>query len=408
MSVYELLDQIQPMWFEAISERLSSESIVRESFIEQLERFYLLMKKAIGTGDPTCLDPVLDGWVEAKTQSDLETHETGISLILSQMLLSTYEIADKYLQSEQALALLGVLIPIYNHTFEYVNKREIKIKIEFVSSELEKANLVLERLDKSKSNFIALAAHELKTPLTLIEGYVSMLQETLPQNDENADPTLIVQLLKGVNNGTRRLHEIVDNLIDISMIDNDMLSLNYQPVWINHLLKLVHDDMESATSQRNLIFQVLEFPGSAEMIYADPERLYQAFRNLVINAIKYTPDGGKIMIDGRKLPGFIEITVSDTGIGINPEDHNRIFEKLDSISDTNFHSSGKIKFKGGGPGLGLPISKGLIEAHKGSIWVESTGYDEDTCPGATFHVLLPVLKHHPGDQSTKLLQDFSL
>jgi signal transduction histidine kinase len=405
MSVDESFDQIQSKWCEAVSERLSSKNIVRESLIEQLEHFGLLMKKAIGSGDPACLEPILDGWVEAKTRSDLETHDTGLSLILSQLLMSTYEIAEKHLQSEDALALLGVLIPIYNHAFEYVNRREIEIQIEYVSNELERANLVLERLDKSKSNFIALAAHELKTPLTLIEGYVSMLHEHLPHK---GDMSLIAQLLNGVNNGTGRLHEIVDDLIDISMIDNDMLSLNYQPVWINRLLKHVHDDMESATNQRNLEFQVREFAGSSEMIFADPERLYQAFRNLIINAIKYTPDGGRIIVDGRTLSGFIEVTVKDTGIGINPEDHNRIFEKLDSISDTNFHSSGKIKFKGGGPGLGLPITKGLIEAHKGSIWVESDGYDEDACPGTTFHVLLPMLKQHPGDQSTKLFQDLSL
>jgi signal transduction histidine kinase len=405
MNIDILLDQIQPKWFETVSKKLSSENIVRESFVEQLERYYSSMKRAISTGDPTQIETVLEDWVQAKTRSDLERHETGITLILSQMLVSTHEIAGRCLQGDEALTLLGVLIPIYNHAYEYVNRRETEIQIEYVSSELEKANLVLERLDRSKSNFIAVAAHELKTPLTLIEGYASMLREHLPRDFRE---TLIAQLLNGVNNGARRLQEIVDNLIDISMIDNNMLSLNYQPVWINRLLKLVYNDLEAAIQQRKLIFKIREFPGSEEMFYADPERLLQAFRNLVINAIKYTPDGGRIVIDGRTLPGFIEVKVTDTGIGINPEDHDRIFEKMDSISDTNFHSSGKIKFKGGGPGLGLPITKGLIEAHKGSIWVESDGYDEDTCPGATFHVLLPKLQEHPGDQSAKLFENLSL
>jgi signal transduction histidine kinase len=125
---------------------------------------------------------------------------------------------------------------------------------------------------------------------------------------------------------------------------------------------------------------------------------------VVANAIKYTPDGGTITVDGRLLPGFIEMTVTDTGIGIDPENHIRIFEKFGRIGDVSLHSSGKIKFKGGGPGLGLPITKGIIEAHGGAIWVESEGYDEELCPGATFHILMPVRKQPPDDKTSKLFQ----
>lgn len=138
------------------------------------------------------------------------------------------------------------------------------------------------------------------------------------------------------------------------------------------------------------------------MTFGDNERLYQAFRNLVSNAIKYTPDGGRISVDGRKLPGFIEVTIRDTGIGIDPDDHIRIFEKFGRTGNASLHSSGKTKFKGGGPGLGLSITKGIIEAHGGAIWVESEGYDETNCPGAIFHVLLPLRKEPPDASAAKL------
>jgi signal transduction histidine kinase len=138
------------------------------------------------------------------------------------------------------------------------------------------------------------------------------------------------------------------------------------------------------------------------MIFGDEERLYQAFRNLISNAIKYTPDGGKVAVDGRKLPGFIEVTISDTGIGIDPEDHTLIFEKFGRLGNVSLHSSGKTKFKGGGPGLGLPITKGIVEAHGGSVWVESSGYNEVDCPGSVFHVLLPIRKTPPDSKSAKL------
>jgi signal transduction histidine kinase len=148
-----------------------------------------------------------------------------------------------------------------------------------------------------------------------------------------------------------------------------------------------------------------------ELLFADPERLYQALKNLVSNAVKYTPDGGTITIDGRMLPGFVEITVADTGIGISPEDQEIIFEKFGQLGDVSLHSSGKTKFKGGGPGLGLAITKGIIEAHDGSVWVESEGYDEIKCPGSIFHVLLPMRTQPSDPKLAKLFgtgEDYSV
>jgi signal transduction histidine kinase len=140
------------------------------------------------------------------------------------------------------------------------------------------------------------------------------------------------------------------------------------------------------------------------MLFADGERLYQALRNVILNAIKFTPDGGQIVVDGRRLPGFNEITVADTGIGIDPEYHTLIFEKFGRLGRASLHSSGKTKFKGGGPGLGLPITKGIIEAHGGAIWVESEGYDEQRHPGTTFHILLPVRREPPDEKFAQLFR----
>jgi signal transduction histidine kinase len=121
----------------------------------------------------------------------------------------------------------------------------------------------------------------------------------------------------------------------------------------------------------------------------------QAIRNILNNAVKYTPDGGQIVISGRTLPGLIEVTISDNGIGISLEDQAVIFEKFGQLGRLDLHSSGKTKFKGGGPGLGLPIARGILEAHGVSIWVESQGYDEEECPGTTFHVLIPIRTEAP-------------
>jgi len=95
--------------------------------------------------------------------------------------------------------------------------------------------------------------------------------------------------------------------------------------------------------------------------------------------------------------------VSDTGIGINPEFHELIFTKFYQTGQVSFHSTGRTKFKGGGPGLGLAIARGIVEAHGGRIWVESPGYDEETCPGSQFHVVLPV-KHVPPEIEPEALR----
>jgi signal transduction histidine kinase len=147
---------------------------------------------------------------------------------------------------------------------------------------------------------------------------------------------------------------------------------------------------------------VRPFEGSRQWIYVDPARMMQAIRNVISNAVKFTPDGGRITVDGRMLKGFIEVIIADTGIGISQEDQALIFEKFGQLGRVDLHSSGKTKFKGGGPGLGLPIARGILEAHGGSIWVESPGYDEEACPGSTFHILIPARTESPDSEMTRL------
>lgn len=324
--------------------------------------------------------------------------------MLNSLLLITYEVMSETANEADAFRAIGELLPIYAHATEYSAKGETEHFAKHMAGELQKATEGLERLDKSKSDFIAVAAHELKTPLTLIEGYATMLREMLPQALKETGFTLYIN---GIDIGSHRLREIVDDMIDVSMIDNNLLSINYQPVWLDRLLNVVEREVADIVRDRRLTLTIYLFPGCSEMTYGDGERLLQAFRNLVTNAIKYTPDGGKIDVDGRQLPGFVEVVITDNGIGIDPEDHVRIFEKFGRLGNVALHSSSKTRFKGGGPGLGLPITKGIIEAHGGAIWVELEGYDEDKCPGSIFHVLLPMLKECPDDKVAKFFRPLS-
>ena len=234
----------------------------------------------------------------------------------------------------------------------------------FVSDQLNDFQQQLEQLDKTKSNFISVAAHALKTPLPLIEGYTAMIRELLEKSEEAQLENLMIGMDKGVD----RLKELINVMIDVSVIDNNLLSLNIQYITLNHVLKMLRTDLEKSFKARKQKLEINEFQGIETWLYADPERLFQAIRNVLVNAIKYTPDNGKISMDGRLLPGFIEITVKDNGIGIAIEHQSILFEKFAQFSELNLHFSGKTKFKGCGPGLGLTIELGIIEAHGGTIW----------------------------------------
>ena len=405
MSTRDIFEKIRPIWLERVASQLSIVEKVQESFAEQLAQLYEALVNAIVEGSPKQLEPILMGWINSRTESDYNPAENSVYSILSQMMVITCDVANEKLNAADALAVISQAIPIYTFALGLSTTNEAKLDLKYLEEELAKARTSLKRLEDSRSDFISVAAHELRTPLTLIEGYASMLDD-VTLHDYRSEQTGIC--LNGIKTGTTRLREIVDDMIDVSMIDNGLLALNYQPVWLNRILHQIYREFNTTIIERHLELEILPYPGSDEMIFADGERLYQAFRNVVSNAIKYTPDEGTITISGRLLPGFIETVVKDTGIGIAPEDHLRIFEKFGRLGDVSLHSSGKLKYKGGGPGLGLPITKGIIEAHGGSIWVESTMSDEEHCPGSMFHILIPVLKTPPDDKVAQLFHPLIL
>lgn len=397
MNVPDLLVEIRAAWTRRVANSMARGAGVRENFQDQLERFYDLLTQAIVTGDPAWVEPILYDWANAPTQSDLREGEKNMSAVLNRMLMTTYEIAREDLSDRDAMELLGAVLPVFTYALEKAARYEMEKHVTFISNELTEVQAKMERLDHSKSSFISVAAHELKTPLTLVEGYTAMMRDLARGADGQMDA-----LIEGVNNGIHRLRTIVDDMIDVSLIDNNLLSLNFQPTWLNQIFALLQGEMGETLHSRRLALEMQAFPGCDVMFFGDPERLYQTFRNLLTNAIKYTPDGGSVTISGRMLPGFIEVTVADTGIGISPEDQETIFGKFGQLGNALLHSSGKTKFKGGGPGLGLPIARGIVEAHGGTIWVESEGHDEKKCPGSTFHVLLPLRTEPPDPRIARL------
>jgi len=396
--IQKVLAKIRPVWIARVGQELARGMEVRAGFEEQLERFFDLLQQTIATGDSAWMDTILLDWAKSSTETGLEEEPYQISFLINRIIALTIQVARETLTKQQALDLLAAVIPIYTYGLEVVARYEMETRVAHISSEMEKVQKQMERVDKSKSAFISVAAHELKTPITLIEGYASMMEDLMQQGKD----TDLTSFLTGMNTGINRLRSIVEDMIDVSMIDNDLLKLNFQPAQISQMVQTLCLEVEATIHKRRLTMDVRDFEGGKQWIYLDSARMLQSFRNVLNNAIKYTPDGGRITIDGRTLPGFIEVTIADTGIGISAEDQAMIFEKFGQLGRVDLHSSGKTKFKGGGPGLGLSIARGILESHGGSIWVESPGHDEKTNPGSTFHILIPARTESPDPKMTKL------
>ena len=259
--------------------------------------------------------------------------------------------------------------------------------------ELNQAYQNLEILDRTKGKFIEVVAHELRTPLTVIKGYTQVLG-SLPELNGHPQAGSI---LEGLDHGMQRMQEMINDMLDVTKITTQSIKLYKQPTSLGELLEDILVRFEEVFIERNLHFEQQGFK-DLPLISLDSDLMGKALLHLVMNAIKYTPDGGSIKVSARVeyTENYVEIVVSDTGIGIDPANHDLIFEKFYTTGEVALHSSSRTNFKGGGPGLGLALVRGIILAHGGEIWVESIGYNEQTCPGSSFYVRLPILSGPQG------------
>jgi len=280
-----------------------------------------------------------------------------------------------------------------------------------LNEELTESNRRLEKLDKAKTDFIEIASHELRTPLTQVRGYSDILADMVQQGGFVA--AHMNQISQGITRASVRLEQIIAAMLDVSRIDAQALDIRTAAITVAAVVKMATDNYREAIRERKMSVQITDLEGLPS-VQGDLQRLCQAFSNLIGNAIKFTPDGGAITISGRTLEDnnednpqtFVEVLFADTGIGIDVSDQKLIFEKFYRVGTVELHSTGSTKFKGAGPGLGLPIAKGVIQAHGGKIWAESPGHDEARMPGSIFHVLLPVaLPPTPASSMSRLRSD---
>ena len=232
-------------------------------------------------------------------------------------------------------------------------ENEIKEMFEKAKGDIE----YLERLQRMRSQFLANVSHELRTPIFAIQGFI----ETLLNGAIN-DPKVNKNFLEKANNHTVNLNNLLNDLIDISMIESGEMRMSYRYFDINTFVNNIINEFSPMAGEKNI---KINFSPTEEglQVFGDKDKLRQVFGNLLQNAIKYTDEGNvEILIENDKK--FVNITIKDTGIGIPEEDLNRVFERFYRVDKARSRAVG-------GTGLGLAIVKHIIEAHNSKILVKS-------------------------------------
>jgi signal transduction histidine kinase len=242
--------------------------------------------------------------------------------------------------------------------------------------ELQTANEKLRELDRLKSSFVSMVSHELRTPMTSIKGYVDNLLDGVagPLNEKPA------YYLKRVKHNVERLTRMINDLLDLSRIEAGAVKLQLGSLSIPELLNDVAEGFQTVATEKSVSVKAHSM-SELPVIQGDRDKLYQVLNNLIQNAIKFTPKGGTITAEAQAGPqGFVQICVSDTGCGIAPEELPKVFER--------FYRGESVAIENRGAGLGLAITKNLVELHHGRIWAESTPGE-----GSRFLFTLPI--SHP-------------
>lgn len=266
----------------------------------------------------------------------------------------------------------GLPIIIHRAIGDFLAKAEherLQREIAAKNIELEAANRKLRELDKIKSDFVSNVAHEFRTPLTIIKGNLDLVQKgsfgEINQSQKEA--------LDSAHQVANRLARLVNDLLDISKIESGKIELKKEILNLNEIVMEVINSFEKLTSDKRISKEVV-LPKETSKISADRDKITQVFVNLISNAIKYTPEGGKVSVKIVELEKEIQIEISDTGEGIDPENLDKIFDKFTRVTAE----------KKEGTGLGLPIAKDIVALHNGRMWVRS-----EPKKGSGFYFTLP-------------------
>lgn len=323
-------------------------------------------KKGVITDDIyDVLGPVLTREESKKIQNLMGTRTTvvypiygGLDTAIGVLVASTKKRKDElseydYVMIQNFVDGVGIAL---EHAMLYSDLKK-------TSEQLRLANIKLQQLDKLKDEFVSLASHELRTPMTIIKSYLWMMLE----KEKAALSDKQKLYLDRAYSSTERLINLVNDMLNVSRIESGRLTLNIKPVDIIEPANTVYAEILQKAQELGINL-VIERPESLPKVLADKERIEQVLINLIGNSLKFTPKDGKITIALAPKDNTVIVSISDTGKGISKEDMPKLFQKFGMIGNDYLRKQSTQ-----GTGLGLYLSKSIVELHEGKIWVESDG-----------------------------------
>lgn len=270
-----------------------------------------------------------------------------------------------------------ILIAVFGLILIRSVKQEIKQKEQYekLSHSLEVANERLKELDSTKSEFISIASHQLRTPLTAIKGYISLLLE----GSYGTISAPVLDVLNKLYSVNSRLVHLVEDLLNVSRIEAGRIQYSFAPTQLEPLIAELVDMFKPSAKEKNLTLTMKLQKTPLPLITIDPNKIKEVVSNLIDNAVKYTKVGG-VTVSLESTTDMARIIISDTGIGIHEEDKKNLFQKFLRSKETT-------RMVVSGAGLGLYVGKSFIEAHNGKIWAESDGEGK----GSRFIIELPLI-----------------
>ncbi|MFA5013175.1 MAG: HAMP domain-containing sensor histidine kinase [Candidatus Paceibacterota bacterium] len=232
-----------------------------------------------------------------------------------------------------------------------------------------------ERISQSKTEFISIASHQLRTPLAAIRGYASMLKD----GDYGDFPDKAEVAVDYIYEASVRMIKLVNSLLSISRLEKGQIELKIQDVSIDDVLAECIKDIELVAEDKGLYLKYKKTKEKLPLIKGDPEKLKQSFSNIINNAVLYTPKGGVNIEAKKENENMISVKIKDTGIGMDKEDFNKLFKSFS-------RGKGSAELYTQGTGLGLFVAKNFVEMHGGDLMAESAGKNK----GSTFTINLPI------------------
>ena len=214
------------------------------------------------------------------------------------------------------------------------------------------------RLETMRRDFVANVSHELRTPLSIIKGYVETLLDNPPPEPETTRKFLLT-----IQKHSIQLEALVNDLLDLAALESQQAQLQFKPVSLRVVAGTVIGELAEQAGKKSILISI-EIPSHFPHVRADSRRLHQVFLNLLDNAVKYIPDGGRVNILAREADSEVEVCIRDNGVGIAPDHLPHIFKRFYRVDKARSRELG-------GTGLGLSIVKHIVQAHGGRVWVES-------------------------------------